>query len=233
MKVQVIGDIHGRIKWKPLIDESCDKIIFIGDYVDSYTIDNITIKDNLLDIIEYKKRNIDLVELIIGNHDMQYIYFPEYRCAGFRPEMAPDLQMIFRDNVNLFKIAYQFEDHLFTHAGVTKNWLKWAEDKLKLYGYSNLGNLGEALNNMNETSNRWVLNNVGYGRGGLRGDYGGPTWADKKETWFDAIPGLKQYVGHTPVADIHQNSNEEIDDVGVVTYCDCLPKDRTLITEIL
>lgn len=232
MKIQAIGDIHGRIKWKHLIDETCQKIIFLADYTDSYTIGNRTIIDNLLDIIEFRKQRGDKVELLLGNHDVQYVYYPDYRCSGFRPEMAHDLQLIFRENKDLFKIAYQFEDHLFTHAGVTNQWFKWAEEKLKQYGMTDLSNIGEALNTMNETSNRWMLNNVGYERGGLRGDWGGPTWADKKETWFNALPGIKQYVGHTPVADVHTNANEEVDGVGIVTYCDCLPKDITLITEI-
>ncbi len=232
MKVQAIGDVHGLPYWKQLVDMSCHKIVFLADYTDSYTIGNRAIYDNLLDIIEFKRQNDDKVELLLGNHDMQYFYFPEYRCSGFRPEMAPDLQTLFRDNKDLFKVAYQYESHLFTHAGVTNNWLKLAEDKLKQYGMTGLDNIGEALNIMNETSYRWMINNVGYERGGLRGDYGGPTWADKKETWFDAISGIKQYVGHTPVIDIHTNANEDVDGVGIVTYCDTLPKRITLITEI-
>ena len=51
MKVNVIPDIHGEVKWKKVIDESCDKIIFLGDYVDSFTVSNDQIITNLKDII--------------------------------------------------------------------------------------------------------------------------------------------------------------------------------------
>jgi len=233
MKVQVIGDIHGRRKWEKLVDKTCDQIIFIGDYVDAYDVDNETIIDNLLNIIDLKRKNEDKVTLLLGNHDVQYMFMPDYRCSGFRPEVASEIQTIFNDNRNLFKIAHQIDMNLFTHAGVTKQWFKWTKDKLEYYGLNkDLTNIAETLNNMNETANRWMLNNVGEPRGGLRYDCGGPTWADKKETWFGALPKLTQFVGHTPVADIHDNGASD-EETGTITYCDVLAKlDKTLITEL-
>ena len=80
-----IGDVHGRDTWKFMTHGSSyefeqwvimieaganpndelfkndypyfnvDKIIFIGDYVDSFTISNVAIKKNLEDIILFKK----------------------------------------------------------------------------------------------------------------------------------------------------------------------------------
>ena len=233
MKIQVIGDIHGRKVWHKLVNIGCDKIIFIGDYVDSFTLDNTTIIDNLLDIIEFKKEYPDKVILLLGNHDIQYMYMPDYRCSGFRPEVANDIMTIFNDNRLLFNIAYQIDMNLFTHAGVTKLWFNYAKDKLIHYGLNeNLTNIAVVLNTMNETANRWILNIVGEKRGGLRYDYGGPTWADKQETWFGALPGLVQFVGHTAVADIHDNGEPD-EETGKVIYCDVLGKlDKTLIIEL-
>src|ERR1035437_395610 len=156
------------------------------------------------------------------------MYFPEYRCSGFRPAIATELKAIFNDNRNIFQIAHQVDNHLFTHAGVTTKWLNWAKDDLNKYGFNdNLDNIAETLNIMNETNQRWLINNVGYQRGGLRGDFGGPTWADKKETCAYAVPNLIQYVGHTPVDDIQTNDNNN------VTYCDVLAHtNNTLIINI-
>src|ERR1035437_6855535 len=232
MKIQVIGDIHGRRKWENLVDTTCDQIIFLGDYVDAYDLDNENIIENLLNIIDFKRKNEDKVILILGNHDIQYMYIPDYRCSGFRPEIANDIQDIFNNNRRLFKIAHQIDMNLFTHGGVTKQWVKWAKDKLDYYGLNaDLTNIAETLNNMNETANRWILHNVGELRGGLRYDYGGPTWADKKETGFGAIPGIAKFVGHTPVADIHDNGVGD-NEIGKVTYCDVLARlDATLIMQ--
>ena len=70
MKTISIGDIHGRDIWKNVNPSKYDKIIFVGDYVDSFTISNTTILNNLLDIIEFKKSFKNKVILLLGNHDI-------------------------------------------------------------------------------------------------------------------------------------------------------------------
>jgi predicted phosphodiesterase len=49
MKIASIGDIHGRNYWKIFksVKDQYDKIIFIGDYVDSFNIDDNLIIKNL------------------------------------------------------------------------------------------------------------------------------------------------------------------------------------------
>lgn len=70
MRIQTIGDIHGRTCWKNLIDLSCDKIVFVGDYVDDYwPVTDEQIIENLLDIIQFKKDYADKVILLLGNHE--------------------------------------------------------------------------------------------------------------------------------------------------------------------
>lgn len=56
MKIRVIGDLHGRDWWKRKVETGdSDLNIFLGDYVDSYTVSDKQIINNLLDIIEFKK----------------------------------------------------------------------------------------------------------------------------------------------------------------------------------
>ena len=50
-----------------------DRFIFMGDYVDSPDIDNLSMKKNLMDIIGLKKKYPDKVVLLWGNHDIHYL----------------------------------------------------------------------------------------------------------------------------------------------------------------
>jgi predicted MPP superfamily phosphohydrolase len=65
-----IGDLHGRNNWIQWTEEykDVDKIMFIGDYVDSFDISNVEILDNLKNIIEFKQKFSDKVILLLGNH---------------------------------------------------------------------------------------------------------------------------------------------------------------------
>jgi hypothetical protein len=55
MKHIVIGDIHGRDNWRHINIKLFDKIIFLGDYVDSKILSDLIIYENLKDIITLKK----------------------------------------------------------------------------------------------------------------------------------------------------------------------------------
>jgi metallophosphoesterase superfamily enzyme len=76
MKTVLIGDIHGHDSWKQIIEQEqdADRIIFVGDYFDSFTIPGLIQCENFQDIIEFKKTSDKEVVLLVGNHD--YNYFP-------------------------------------------------------------------------------------------------------------------------------------------------------------
>ena len=81
MKTVAIGDVHGRSLWKLIVNqENPDRVIFIGDYFDSFDIKTEEQINNFLDIIEYKKSSGKEVIMLIGNHD--YHYFPEVGYTG-------------------------------------------------------------------------------------------------------------------------------------------------------
>ena len=74
-RIITLGDTHGRPYWKDMIDNSeFDLVVFLGDYVDSYEIDDAHTIENLLSIIDYKKGNMDSCILLLGNHDIQYFF---------------------------------------------------------------------------------------------------------------------------------------------------------------
>jgi hypothetical protein len=221
MKIITISDLHGRDNWLQINVDQYDKLIFLGDYTDSYDLSDNVILENLQQIIRFKHHYPDKIILLIGNHDAQYLHFPHYRCSGFRPSMQPTLSKLFTDYQSLFQIAYQEDSYLFTHAGVSNRWLahlpKGEGSKLEL-NLQALDELGDAMNKMHQDRMmRTALFDVSYLRGGFD-EAGGPVWADKRETSTDYVPGLHQIVGHTPVQEFMTVG----DQTGSITYTDVL-----------
>lgn len=230
MRVGVIGDIHGSDLWKEqtFAMNDCEKIIFLGDYVDDWwPTTNDQIINNLLDIIQFKKDNMDKVVLLYGNHCNQYRMLGDHRvlCSGYRPEIAHDLYDIFRENKDLFQNAYQINDCIFTHAGIQHNWFVnvFKGDEMQV-DYS----IAEQLNAPLDKNQDDALFQVGYMRGGRMSNVGGIFWCDRDEL-KKPLEGFTQFVGHTQVKEpqkyVHHNST--------VYFCDCQRFDKkSIIMEI-
>ncbi|MCX6215002.1 metallophosphoesterase [Spirosoma sp.] len=231
MKLLVISDLHGRTVWKEANLDQYDRVIFLGDYTDSHTFDDKTIFNNLLDIIWLKRQNPVKFILLIGNHDAQYLHFPHYRCSGFREKAQPELSFLFTTHINLFQLAHQEGNYLFTHAGVTKKWLAHFLVKTgkRLIERTSIANLAGLLNKVHneEMCFRNLLFEVGPKRGGFNA-YGGPIWADRSETSVDFLMGFQQVVGHTPVFDFSTIYGES----GSITYTDVL-QTKTAFYEVI
>lgn len=219
MRILTIGDIHGRSVWEKLVNDKFDKIVFIGDYVDSFTIYDSYIISNLLNILQFKKDNPDVVELLWGNHELQYLFrYSEYGCSGFRENIYLTLHQIFNENKHLLNVAFQIDNYLWTHAGVTS---KWYERFLEISNPNLEGTLADKLNMTFNSSKEWVITEVGKARGGTS-YYGGPLWADKSELDRHPLSGYNQIVGHTKSKGIQTVEFYETDNKYTLTYCDCL-----------
>ncbi len=122
--IVAIGDVHGLEKWRSIVDEHEDcTIVFLGDYLDPY--EYITRRqqlDNLRDIIELKKRRMDDVVLLLGNHDLHY--FCDRALPGSRYDFQIErfAEAMFNANIELFQYAYQQGNRIFTHAGIQHSW---------------------------------------------------------------------------------------------------------------
>lgn len=122
MKTIFIGDIHGRPIWKDIVEkENADRVVFIGDYFDSYNeytaVEQI---QNFKDIIEYKTNSGKEVITLIGNHDFHY--FPEIGnvgTSGYQAGARFNIEQVINENREHLQIAYQFDNILCTHAGVS------------------------------------------------------------------------------------------------------------------
>lgn len=71
--ILVCGDIHGRKFWKKPCEniDNYDKVVFLGDYLDPYNFEFISVEEaieNFKEIIELKRNNMDKVVLLLGNH---------------------------------------------------------------------------------------------------------------------------------------------------------------------
>lgn len=225
MKVLVIGDTHGEDWWKSVvfgaealansyfdnngishenfrfIKEKIDKVVFVGDYMDSFFVQPYEQMENLREIVMLANAFPDKFELLLGNHDIHYIY-PEYRCSGFKPELWHQFKDVYEENKKLFKAAYMFGDYLVTHAGLTQGMWKICEKKLKeskhLYDYTDPEKtIADHINFLFEIHFE-PLFYAGFARGGLS-PTPGIFWADKSELIKDPKKGCSQIVGHTPL----------------------------------
>jgi len=231
-KFLIIGDLHGNDSWKiPLeyfrpneIESNIDKydfIIFMGDYVDSFDKSNEQIINVLLDIIKLKQNYPDKVILLLGNHDLQYIFDSnDFRCSGYRTEMKFDLFDIFNTNKKLFQVAFEVmsddeNKYLFTHAGVHKGFYNLYIKKM-----DDQNTLADSLNVL--FPNYKPLYHVSWYRGGYKKE-GGIFWADKQETYKKPLKNYHQIIGHTYNKSGVKHYNNYSCDRTSTTYVDCMP----------
>jgi len=233
MRVLTIGDIHGSINWKLLDFDKYDKIVFSGDYVDSFDHTNVQILDNLKDIIQFKKDTGDDVILLLGNHDLQYYFsYNGHGCSGYRGTMYQDLHYLFNTEKHLFQMAYQYNNYLWTHAGLSTPWynvFKKAVLEDSVIDIEEYDTLADQLNVMFER-NLECLFDVGHRRGGYK-DVGGPFWADREEFQKpkNILLGFHQIVGHTkvkfPMVYVRDFDSS-------ITFIDCLENNQTYTLNI-
>jgi DNA repair exonuclease SbcCD nuclease subunit len=121
-KTLILGDTHGRSNWKLAVhQDKPDRVIFIGDYFDSFDIPGLDQIYNFKEIIHYKESNPQVeVVLLIGNHD--HHYFPEIGytgTSGYQSGIAPSINQVIDENRHHLQMAYGFDNYLFTHAGIS------------------------------------------------------------------------------------------------------------------
>ena len=207
MKLVAIGDIHGRNIWKQIVakEQDADEFVFVGDYFDSFTVKGPDQINNFLDIIEFKKQSKVPVTLLIGNHD--HHYYPgvdDSGTSGYQTLLAPSIKYVVNENKQYLQAAYQSGEFVFTHAGLSSEWL---DDSIKGWNADNVVNKVNELfqyqpGKIAYRSYKQVGDQV-YGAQGYGNEaFQGPIWirptalmnANKKTLRKKII----QVVGHTP-----------------------------------
>ena len=141
-KTVILGDTHGRDCWKQIVaSESPDRVIFIGDYFDSF--DNTAVEQmhNFQEIIDWKQSGQSEVIMLIGNHDYHYMRGITQYYSGYQSGARPTIEQLLYENKNHIQMAYGMNGFIFTHAGVSSDWLK-------IHGYDNESNLIDWINDM-------------------------------------------------------------------------------------
>jgi len=238
MKTVLIGDIHGHDSWKSIInqEQDADRFVFVGDYFDSFGVPGLIQCQNFQDIIEFKTTTDKEVILLIGNHDLHY--FPEIGengTSGYQARMAPTIQHLIDTNRDHLQMAYQFDDILVTHAGVSSEWTndildKWKVETLadqinELFKYQPAKVEYRQYKIINETQ---VMGASGYGDETFQG----PLWIRPRSLMkvnYDTLrTQIRQVVGHT--------GQKEIDIEGKATggryyFIDTLPKQYLIVED--
>jgi len=246
IKTITIGDLHGLDCWKNFADikqllsgssttPKYNFYIFEGDYVDSFTMLNDDIRENLMELIRFKTLYPDNVILLWGNHDVEYWknlpwLKKEIFMTGFRPEVHYELYEIFNMNVRLFQLAFQVENYLWTHAGVHAGWYNHVFIKAIKETGINIDNMtvAEELNEAFLHRLPCIFHND-FRRGGLN-KVGGPLWCSKELSYKKPLKNYHQIVGHTATKDIQIF---KINDNTSITFCDILGTTQEALEIIL
>ena len=217
MKLLILPDIHGRKFWcEPCTNiDQYDKVIFLGDYLDPYEFENITVEqsiDNFRDIVKFAKDNPKVV-LILGNHDMPYFsqtyYNFDHRNHCRHSKLFHEIiSEIFEEHKDLFKIAHVEDNTLFTHAGCLSAWIDYVFEEKYTKGLDlNVlcTDLNSLLNSKEGLLNLFMISSIRYGWD----PFGSCIWANVTETYWDsanmldenapqyAIYKVRQVFGHT------------------------------------
>ncbi len=165
MKTLLVGDLHGQHELVELALEQGMPVIFMGDYMDSFTRSTddqlITIRA-VLQAVEDGK-----AQALLGNHELSYLE-PGMRCSGWKSITEYQMRHI---DVSHLKDFIWAEGFLLSHAGVSQKLLDSEGTSLDVYL-----NGGEYMQ-------------IGSSRGG-RNAVGGLFWCDWN--WeFEPIPGYR------------------------------------------
>lgn len=211
MNILVIPDVHGRTFWKCAqdLEKNYSEIIFLGDYLDPYGFDGISVEeaiDNFKEILKFAKENREKTTLLLGNHDLPY-YSEKYYWSGsyhsrHSKEYHNTISGLFRNNLGLFSLVKYTGNIIFSHAGILSRWADIVSREMPELQFKCPGD-SEKLNTLLQYPDQ--MTSLLYMVSGLRGGMdscGSCIWADVAESLVEQKPFIspsttRQIFGHT------------------------------------
>jgi hypothetical protein len=202
MKIVALGDTHGRVIWKDIIDQeimSADKIIFIGDYFDTHgggVSGNKQIV-NFKKLLQLKREYPSKVVLLFGNHDFHYIRGIGETYSGYQAAYAVDIGAAIGDAISegLVQMCFKHENFVFTHAGVTMTWCVDNE--------VDLTDLETSINDLFKYKPHAFKFAMGDNFSNTGDDVTQPPiWVRPESLLRDMVDGITCVVGHTTVKEL-------------------------------
>lgn len=205
MRTLVVGDLHGNkeIAQQALSNKEADRVVFLGDYLDSFNRSPEDQVETLLTVLEAAETLPDEVVALMGNHERSYMY-PTETCSGWRQETDTMVTHLVKRMEDTLKPYHWEQGWLLSHAGVSQGLLAMLDMSVEEYLES-----GDYCQ-------------IGSFRGGCSSE-GGLFWNDWNME-FIPINGVKQIVGHT-----HYSYNGRTKGRGENFNIDCLPQTEVYV----
>ena len=230
----IAGDLHGRSDLaKKIVGEfKREKLVFTGDYVDSFHRPDSDITDTLKIVLDSPAL------FIVGNHEFNYYGpFAEHLagypghgcCSGFRQSLLIPVGAVLKEHKKRFRLAYQLSGVLITHAGITTGWIEHKRRENDMLELKDIIRFLETADPFSLDMHDSVFA-AGY-RGGLDVAciQAGPLWCDYNHEFVNMpVEGLNQVFGHTHVSRIKKVDYDKSHNFNV----DCLESGGNQVLEI-
>lgn len=220
MKVLAVPDTHGNPNTLEIAkkhETEVEKIVFLGDYVDSHVEGNNWLQqkkclENILDFKkEINKKTKSKVVTLLGNHDICYIpkWGASTNVSGHQYFQAADIQEYLCEYFDEFKAIEVVDRWIFSHAGVSKTWLKrhkteaWAKvpDDEKKWSLATVNKVFKAK--QLQYFNHNVFDPYG------NDEDAGCMWIRPQALISFGVKGYHQVVGHTNIDDEELETGED------------------------
>lgn len=210
-KILIIPDIHGRSFWRKAIEaEEYQHVVFLGDYLDPYAYEGLDFQDGmrqLADVIAYKHAHPDTTTLLLGNHDLAYLFPLELMTSRYNDWYEDIARTLLREHLDCFQMACALKitgkTYLFSHAGIHPGWVRrhiglWGEIK----SYDMFASRCTELLRQKDMTFVAALGEVSRHRGGEH-EFGSMIWADVNEFQETYSPpgDIYQIFGHSQQAE--------------------------------
>ena len=222
MKVAAIGDIHGTTKFLECYtniqknDSDVDKIIVMGDWFDPYEDINLDIMiERYNKFVEIWKSDNRIIS-IVGNHDIAG-YIIQNDCTNRTERFFKNKQKItdvIKPNLSESYLTYKIGDYIFSHAGVSQDWLHDISQYANCNYVHNIMNCkkGWTEDELTDICTFYPYDFSGYGID----KHQSCVWIRPQALYSCAIENYNQVVAHTRLKEITKVSLENGKDLWIV-----------------